>query len=437
MKIYIETLGCEKNTADSESAAGILSGSGHEITDDLAEADAVMLNTCGFINDAKEQSIDAIFDLAQRKREDAILIVSGCLIQRYGDQLFSQIPEADIFLGVNDYPRLPEILARHEKGRREKYLSTYDKTYLETGFRRRTEPLYSAPIKIAEGCSNACAYCVIPSIRGAYRSRKQEDILAEAEKLAAEGCRELIVIAQDVSAYGIDLYGRLCLPELLKKLCRIDGIHWIRLMYCYEDKITDELISVMASEEKICSYIDIPIQHASDRILAAMRRHSTKASICSTVKRLRDAIPDIHIRTTLITGLPGETKEDFDLLCDFVENMRFDRLGVFAYSKEEGTPAAGMKGQVREQTKQKRRETIMALQCNISLEKNQQLIGTTLEVLVEGQEEDGSYFGRSAYDAPEIDNSVLFESDRKLLPGDFVQVAVTDAFDYDLIGKAL
>ena len=438
MKIFIETLGCEKNTADSESAAGILCRGGHELVSAPEEADAVMVNTCGFINDAKEESIDRIFDMVQRKKEDALLIVSGCLAQRYGEALFKEMPEVDIFLGVNDYPRLPEILAKHQMGKREKYLSAYDKTYIETGLRRRTGGQnYTASIKIAEGCDNVCSYCVIPAIRGPYRSRRREDIVAEAKQLAAEGCRELIVIAQDTSAYGLDLYGRLCLPELLRDLCAVDEIRWIRLMYCYEDKITDDLISVMASQEKICRYIDIPIQHASDRVLSAMNRHSTRASVTDTVARLRKAMPDIHIRTTLIAGLPGETAEDFEILCDFVEQMRFERLGVFAYSREEGTPAAAMKGQVREQTKQKRRETIMAMQCGISLEKNREMIGKTIEVLVEERDGENSYIGRSRYDAPEIDNSVIFTARRELQPGEFVNVRVTDAFDYDLAGELI
>lgn len=437
MKIFIETLGCEKNTADSESAAGILIQSGHEIVASPEEAEAVMVNTCGFINDAKEESIDRVFDMSRCKKKDALLIMSGCLTQRYGDALFEQMPEVDIFIGVNDYPRLPEILKNHENGVREKHLSAYDKEYMETGFRRRGAPAYTAPLKIAEGCDNVCSYCVIPSIRGPYRSRKKEDILAEAKLLAEGGCRELIVIAQDVSAYGLDLYGKLCLPELLTELCAVSGIRWIRLMYCYEDKITDELIAVMAQQEKICHYIDIPIQHASDSVLAAMNRHSTHDSICGTIERLRSAMPDIHIRTTLIAGLPGETKEDFHILCDFVEEIRFERLGVFAYSKEEGTPAAAMKGQVREQTKQKRKETVMAIQCGISLEKNREMIGKTIEVLVEEMESEGSFMGRSRYDAPEIDNSVIFTSDKALQPGDFATVRITDAFDYDLTGEAI
>ena len=437
MKIYIETLGCEKNTADSESAAGILSRAGHEIISSPGEADAVMVNTCGFINDAKEESIDTIFDMARCKKEDALLIVSGCLAQRYGNALFKEMPEADILIGVNDYLRLPEILENHGTGSREKYLSQSGREYVETGLRKRRARTYTASIKIAEGCDNVCAYCVIPAIRGPYRSRKTEDILAEARQFAEEGCKELVVIAQDVTAYGMDLYGKLCLPELLSQLCQIEGIRWIRLMYCYEDRITDQLISVMRENEKICRYIDIPIQHVSDRVLSSMNRHSTRASIGNTIERLRKAMPDIHIRTTIITGLPGETKEDFEILRDFVEEARLERLGVFTYSREEGTPAAAMKGQVREQVKQKRRDTLMAIQRSISLEKNREMIGETIEILVEEKEGEGGYIGRSAYDAPEIDNSVIFTSEKDLHPGEFVQVRITDAFDYDLTGETV
>lgn len=363
-------------------------------------------------------------------------MVTGCLSQRYGEELYKEMPEVDIFLGVNDYGSLPDILDQYEEGKREKYLSQYEKGYLETGFRKNlSSSSYSATLKISEGCDNVCAYCVIPSIRGPFRSRKMEDLIKEAEALAESGCKELILIAQDVTAYGIDLYGELKLADLLRKLCRIEPIKWIRLMYCYEDRITDELIKVMATEEKICHYIDIPIQHASDKILSAMNRRSTKASITDTLSRLRTAIPDIHIRTTLITGFPGEGKKEFLELLEFVETMKFERLGVFAYSKEENTPAATMKGQVREDTKEKRRELLMTKQIEISLESNESKIGKTLEVLVEEQEEDGSYVGRSRYDAPEIDNAVLFTSHKKLNPGDIVSVKITDAFDYDLVGE--
>ncbi|MBQ2271356.1 MAG: 30S ribosomal protein S12 methylthiotransferase RimO, partial [Firmicutes bacterium] len=424
MKFYINTLGCEKNTVDSEGATGILMRAGHEPADRPSEADVIIVNTCGFINDAKEQSIETIFDMAEIKKDDALLMVSGCLSQRYSTQLYKEMPEVDIFLGVNDYEKLPEILAKHEAGKREKYISDYDRIYAELGRRERSEAPYTASVKISEGCNNVCSYCIIPFIRGGYRDRKMEDILEEIRQLAEEGCKEVVLIAQDVSNYGIDLYGKYRLPELLHEVCKIDGIHWVRLMYCYEERITDELIQAMASEPKVCHYIDIPLQHCNDRILKEMNRCSTEASIKDTIGRLRAAMPDIHIRTTMIAGLPGETKEDFAQLEKFVEDMKFERLGVFPYSKEEGTLAATMKGQVRQQTKEKRRDAIMALQCAISLEHNQAKVGQVMEVLVEGQDEDGSYIGRTKYDAPDVDNGVLFTSNRQLNPGDFVQVEI-------------
>lgn len=435
MNIYIETLGCAKNASDSEVAAGILEAAGHKIVKDPEEADGIMVNTCGFINDAKKESINRIFDMTEYKKNGGILIVSGCLSQRYGEELYKEMPEVDIFLGVNDYPSLPEILNNHVQGKREKYLSVYEKGFLETGSRKRMEPSHSATIKIAEGCNNVCAYCVIPSIRGPFRSRKMEDILSEAQQLADEGCREIILIAQDVTAYGMDLYRELKLPALVKELCRVDGIRWIRLMYCYEDRITDELIEVMAQEEKVCHYIDIPIQHSSDKILKAMNRRSTKTSILETITKLRKAMPDIHIRTTLITGFPGEGNDEFEELVDFVETQKFERLGVFTYSKEEGTPASKMKNQVREDVKKRRKDILMTKQLEISLISNEQKIGKVLEVLVEETEEDGSYIGRSRYDAPEIDNSVIFSADYMCMPGDIVNVKITDAFDYDLVGR--
>lgn len=435
MKFYINTLGCEKNTVDSEGATGILMRAGHEPAERPSEADVIIVNTCGFINDAKEQSIETIFDMAEIKKEDALLMVSGCLSQRYSTQLYKEMPEVDIFLGVNDYEKLPEILAKHEAGKREKYISDYDRIYAELGRRERSEAPYTASVKISEGCNNVCSYCIIPFIRGGYRDRKMEDILEEIRQLAEEGCKEVVLIAQDVSNYGIDLYGKYRLPELLHEVCKIEGVHWVRLMYCYEERITDELIQAMAAEPKVCHYIDIPLQHCNDRILKEMNRCSTEASIKDTIGRLRKAMPDIHIRTTMIAGLPGETKEDFAQLEKFVEDMKFERLGVFPYSKEEGTLAATMKGQVRQQTKEKRRDAIMALQCAISLEHNQAKVGQVMEVLVEGQDEDGSYIGRTKYDAPDVDNGVLFTSSRQLEPGDFVQVEIIDAFDYDLVGR--
>ncbi|MCI8647483.1 MAG: 30S ribosomal protein S12 methylthiotransferase RimO [Firmicutes bacterium] len=435
MNIYIETLGCPKNKNDSEVAAGILEQAGHRITNAPQEADVVIVNTCGFINDAKSESIECIFQMADCKREDAILAVSGCLSQRYMEELFVEMPEVDLFLGVNDYQRLPEILGSFCKGKRETYCSACSETFLELHCRKLEENPYTATLKIAEGCNNVCTYCVIPQIRGKYRSRKQEDIVKEAERLAEKGCKELILVAQDVTAYGMDLYGRLALPQLLKKLCRISGIAWIRLMYCYEDRITDELIQTIAEEEKICRYLDIPLQHCSDHILKSMNRRSTEASIRRTIKKLRTAIPDMHIRTTFITGFPGETEEDFEQLLDFAREMEFERLGVFAYSQEEGTAAADMDEQVEEEIKIQRQDAIMRTQLDISLESNRKKVGKTLQVLTEERDPDGSYIGRTAQDAPEIDNSVLFTSERDLAPGELVFVEITDAFDYDLIGR--
>ena len=446
MKLYIETLGCPKNFNDSEGIAGIWEQSGMCMTDDPVQADAILVNTCGFINDAKKESIDKIFEMAEFIEEEGqqsakvedekkILIVSGCLSQRYGDELFDEMPEVDIFLGVNDYEKLPQIVQNFKRGQRQKLFSCQPEKFIEFSERKTEENPYTATLRIAEGCNNCCAYCVIPQIRGKYRSRPMENILQEAADLAEKGCREVILIAQDVTEYGRDLYGKLMLAELLRKLCRIEGLHWIRLMYCYEDKITDELIEVMASEEKICHYIDIPLQHCSDYVLKRMNRHSTAESITDTLYRLRKAIPDIHIRTTLITGFPGEREEDFEQLVEFVETQRFERLGVFAYSREEGTVAGDMEEQIEEEIKQARADSIMRRQMDISREVNEEKVGRTFEVLVDGQDEEGAYIGRTQYDAPEIDNTVIFQAEQELVPGDLVKVTITDAFDYDIVGR--
>lgn len=436
MNIYIETLGCPKNITDSESAAGILEKAGHTIIEDPASADVIMVNTCGFINDAKKESIDTILDMSAYKTEDKLLIVTGCLTQRYSEELYKEMPEVDIFMGVNDYQKLPQIIREHQKGKRYKYTGTYTQNYLEIPEKKLLSAPYTAYLKIAEGCDNICAYCVIPSIRGPYRSRKREDIINEAKELVKKGCKEIVLVAQDVTAYGIDLYGGYILPSLLEELCLIEGLKWIRLMYCYEDRISDALIDVIAKEEKICKYLDIPIQHCSDKLLTLMNRRSTKGSIIKKIEKLRLVIPDIHIRTTIITGFPGETLLEFKELLSFVEEMKFDRLGVFHYSKEEGTPAATMSGQVREQIKIKRKEEIMALQSHISLELNQKKIGKILEVLIEEQiDGENTFIGRTCYDAREIDNSIIFTSVSRHKPGEFARVKITDAFDYDLTGE--
>ena len=436
MKVYFETLGCPKNFNDTQVAKGVLleKPESFEIAGSAEEADVIIVNTCGFINDAKKESIERIFDYMPYREEGKKLVVSGCLSQRYAEDLFEEMPEVDCFIGVNEYDRLPEILASMDGGRVKDVTGCFPQV-LPKMPRKLDENPYTATLKIAEGCDNNCAYCVIPSIRGGFRSKKIEDIITEAEELAEAGCKELILIAQDVTNYGRDLYGEFKLAELVRQVCQVDGIEWVRLMYCYEDRITDELIEVMATEAKVCHYIDIPIQHASDNVLAGMKRRSTEESIRNTIERLRAAIPDIHIRTTLIVGFPGETEDDFDTLIDFVEETRFARLGAFAYSQEENTVAGEREDQIDEDIKAERVDAIMRRQLDISFEYNKEKVGQVLQVLVEDRDEDGSYVGRTEYDAPEIDNSVLFTSDRELKAGDFVRVEIIDAFDYDLVGR--
>lgn len=439
MKIYFETLGCPKNFNDTQFAKAYLKESGHTFVDFPEDSDVMILNTCGFINDAKKESIDRTFELAAYKDDSSKkLVMTGCLSERYSNELFEEIPEVDLFIGVNEYSKLSDLLDRlNSTNSRCKDVSGKVNPCFDKIPREFDSRPYTATLKIAEGCNNHCAYCVIPEIRGAFRSKPIEDIIEEAEYLAKEGTKELILIAQDVTIYGKDIYGEQKLPELLKELVKIDGIEWIRLMYCYEDRITDELISVMSEEPKICHYIDIPIQHASNNILKAMNRRSTEESIKLTITKLRNSIPDIHIRTTLITGFPGETEEDFEKLLDFVEEERFARLGVFAYSQEEGTPAGEMDDQIPEDAKQARLDALMRRQLDISFEYNKSKIGKVLNVIVDEKDEDGSYVGRTEYDAPEIDNSVLFTSRRELKPGDMVKVLINDAFDYDLVGIEL
>ena len=434
-KVFIDTLGCPKNFNDSEFAAGILEENGYEIIDSPEDADIIMVNTCGFINDAKKESIEHIFEMSERRKAGGKLVVSGCLSQRYSEELSKEIPEADCIIGVNQYNKLPEILSDIDNN--HVAANSCDLDYLEKTVRKLSDNPYTATLKIAEGCNNTCTYCIIPVIRGKFRSKKMEDIIAEATELANAGCKELILIAQDVTYYGKDLYGKFALPELLRKLCKIDGIEWIRLMYCYDERITDELIQVMAEEDKICKYIDIPLQHASDNILRLMRRQTTRKSIKETLAKLKAAMPDIHVRTTLIVGFPGETEDDYDQLLELVESERFSRLGVFTYSQEENTVAAEMDNQIDEDIKQIRFDGVMRRQMLISSELNQEKIGKVLDVIVDSMDEDGSFIGRTRFDAPEIDNSVIFTSKNELQPGDIVKVKINDAFDYDIIGEEL
>lgn len=432
MKIYFDTLGCPKNFYDTNAAKYLLETEGYTMTDDPEDSDVIIVNTCGFIDDAKRESIQRILELADSKEDKQKLVVSGCLPKRFASDLKEEMPEVDLFIGVNEYGRLPELLK--EMPETKVYISeTYD-SFLPFLKRDLGEHPYSATLKIAEGCDNRCAYCAIPYIRGGYRSKKKEDVLEEARYLASSGVKELILIAEDLTNYGTDIYDSYRLADLLRELVKVDGIEWIRLMYCYEDRITDDLISVMAKEPKICHYIDVPIQHSSDKVLKEMRRRSTGESIRTTMAKLRKAMPDITIRTTLIVGFPGETDEDFADLMDFVRTQKFQRLGVFSYSQEEGTPAGDREDQIPEDIKQERLDMVMMAQMEISNEHNAALVGRTLKVIVDSSEEDGSYVGRTMYDAPEIDDSVLFTSRRDLRPGDIVNVLIEDAFDYDLTG---
>ncbi len=425
MKVYLKTFGCDKNTCDSEFIRGDLLSRGLKLIDDPFKADVMIVNTCGFIKDAKVQSIEAILELGSIKTDKQRLIVSGCLSQRYAKELFKEMPEVDAFLGVNDYDKLFDFI---NSDKRELINSKAPRCYEEYGRRAPVKGEWTAPLKISDGCKNVCSYCAIPYIRGGYRSRDFDTIVKEAEELAKQGIKELLIVGQDVTAYED-------LPKLLRRLCKIDGIHWIRIMYCYEDEISDELIQTIKAEDKIVKYIDIPLQHYSDKVLKLMHRKSTQASINKTISKLRKEIPDIRIRTTFIVGFPGEYKEDFKLLYDFVDDTKFDRLGVFTYSKEEGTRAAKMPSQVKEDAKLRRQDKIMELQRAISLRHNEELVGKTLEVLVEELDSPGVYIGRTEYDAPDIDNAVIFSSKKKLKPGSFVKVKITDAFDYDLNGE--
>ena len=428
-----------KNFDDTDMAKGILGNSGHEIAETPEDADVIIVNTCGFIEAAKKESIDEVFRMAEYKEQGKKLLVSGCLAQRYARDLSDEMNEADGFLGVNDYDKLPEILDNIVKGDRpvedDEYDSSRDTMLTGDSERYIPEGTYSTYLRISEGCDRNCSYCIIPKIRGPYRSKSEDSIIKEAERLAAHGCKELVIIAEDTGCYGMDLYGEPRLAELLRKLCRIDGIFWIRVMYCYEDHITDDLIDTIAEEDKMCKYIDIPLQHASDRILKAMRRKTTLSSIREKLAKLRERIPDIAIRTTFITGFPGETEKDSAILEDFVEEQKFARVGVFTFSAEEGTAAYDMPDQIPEEIKEERRDAVMLKQLSISLKHNRSMIGNTYEVIVDETDEDGSYIGRTRFDAPDIDNSVLFTSDKEHEPGDIVNVHIEDAFDYDLTGR--
>ncbi len=437
-KIGMISLGCPKNQVDAEHMLALMDAEGWEIVDYVDGCDAVIVNTCGFIDDAKKEAIKNILDMVELKKEGVIskIIVTGCLAQRYKDEIVKEIPEVDAVIGIGANGDIIKTVEEVMSGvdTIEKYPPQCELP-LE-GQRILTTPQYWAYLKIGEGCSNRCTYCTIPSIRGNMRSRSMENVIDEAKQLAESGVKELILIAQDTTSYGLDLYGELKLPELLNELCKIDSIEWIRLLYCYPDRITDELIETMKNQEKVVNYIDLPLQHADDKILKAMNRRGDQALIRNVISKLRTEIPDVVIRTTFIVGFPGEGEEEFETLAEFVNEIEFDRLGVFTFSPQEGTPAFDMEDQVDEDIKTRRGEVIMQDQYSIMEEKNNEKIGKTYKVVVEDY--DGysdSYTGRTYMDAPEIDGLVKFTSHKDLDIGDFVDVEIFDVEDYDLIGE--
>ncbi len=434
-RVFIETLGCPKNEYDSLMLKGLLEKRGYEVSEFYEDANYILINTCGFINDAKVESINTIFDYI-RVKDDKTIIVSGCLSERYRKDLFEEIPEVDILIGVNDYHNLPDILDNYHKGNRVCQFSSSPKTFDEYYNEVNIQKSFTQTVKLAEGCDHNCAYCVIPKIRGGYRSRRMEDIVSEVYKMSENGCREIILIAQDTTNYGRDIYSKFALPELINKISEIEKIKWIRLMYCYEDKITDELIDVIKNNKKVCKYLDMPIQHLSNNVLKLMNRNSTNKSILNTIKSLRDNVENIHIRTTILTGFPGETEEDFEELLEGIEEISFERLGVFSYSREEDTKAYNMDNQVDEDEKIYRKNTLLEKQMYISQGNNLSKIGDVVEVLVEYFQDD-HYIGRTQWDAPGVDNTVIFSSDKKINFGDFVKVKVIDSMSYDLIGEVI
>ena len=438
MKILCISLGCDKNLVDTEKMLGLLRSGGYEFTDDEAEADAILINTCCFIGDAKEESVNTILEMAQWRASGPCkaLIVTGCLAQRYRDEILTEIPEVDAVVGTSAYDEIAEVLDKALKGEKSERFADINALPKVAADRIVTTGGYYAFLKIAEGCDKRCTYCIIPSLRGSYRSVPMEELLDEARTLARQGVKELILVAQETTLYGVDLYGKKSLPRLLRELCRIPGIQWIRIQYCYPEEITEELIDVIAEEEKICHYLDLPIQHASDRILKRMGRRTTQESLRQIVGRLRERIPDIVLRTTLISGFPGETQEDHEILMDFVNDMEFERLGVFAYSQEEDTPAASFPDQVPEEVKEERRDEVMELQQEIAFDKSEAMVGRVLEALIEGKVADeNAYVGRTYMDAPGVDGLLFVNTDEELMTGDFVRVKVTGAAEYDLIGE--
>ena len=439
LKIALESLGCSKNLVDAEIMMGILNRKGYKLVGNMEEADIALVNTCGFIESAKQESIETILEIAQLKETAnlKLLIVTGCLAQRYSDELKAEIPEIDAIVGTGSYQNIDEIVAGLEKENKIVSLNDIEFAYNEDLPRYVSTPSYMAYLKISEGCDKHCTYCIIPKLRGKQRSRKIEDIVAEAKDLAARGVKELVVIAQDSTMYGSDIYGKAVLPELLEELAKVEGIKWIRIMYSYPESITEELVQVIKKHDNICNYFDMPIQHASNRILKLMNRHTTKEDILAKIEMIRNNIPDATLRTTIITGFPGETEEDFEELIDFAKEVKFDRLGAFAYSREEGTAADKLPGHIEQEVKEQRRDRLMMVQQGISQEVMANKIGKRYEVLIEEQIEKNVYMGRTQGDAEEIDSIVYVKSKEQLNAGDFVIVEINNALEYDLMGDVI
>ncbi len=433
-KIGFVSLGCSKNLVDTENMIGIMTREGYEVVGDPSDAEIIVVNTCGFIDSAKEEAIATLLEMAEYKNGNCrLLVCAGCLAQRYYEDIRNELPEVDVILGTGSYKDIAAAIKEAE----EKGKSTYlDDINFEIGEeeRVRTTPHYMGYIKIAEGCDNFCTYCAIPSIRGRYRSRKMESIVSEAERMAEEGVKEIILVAQDTTRYGIDLYGEKKLPELLRRLCAIEKLKWVRVHYCYPEAIDDELIETFKNEDKIVKYLDIPVQHGCDSVLKRMGRKTTRAQIIDRVKLLREKVEGITLRTSIITGFPGETQEEFESLLDFVNEARFDRMGVFAYSREEGTPAAKLPMQIDDMVKEERRDRVMELAKSISLERNEGMLGKITEVVVEGFE-DNLYFGRSGAESVDVDPKIYFGSLDELNEGDFIKVKIVNFDEYDLYGE--
>lgn len=443
MKILFISLGCDKNLADTEMMLGTLVQRGFSITDDETQAQAVVVNTCCFINDAKQESINTLLEMAELRKSGAIkaLVAAGCLAQRYREEIQKEIPEVDVIVGTTAIDAIADALEEVLAGNPQNYLkdiSHMPAVYDHSVEHKRivTTGGHYAYLKIAEGCDKHCSYCIIPKVRGHYRSIPMEELILEAERLVSFGAKEIILVAQETTLYGMDLYGEKRLPELLKRLCAIAGVYWIRLLYCYPEEITDELIETIRTQDKVCSYLDIPIQHASDRVLKRMGRRTDRQELTDIITKLREQIPEICLRTTIITGFPGETQEEHESLLEFVDEMAFDRLGVFPYSPEEDTPAALFEDQVDEAVKLERQADIMELQQEIAFEKAQAAVGSVMLVMVEGRlPDEHAYVARSYKDAPNVDGFVFIQTERELMTGDFVRVKITGSYEYDLIGE--